>query len=201
EQNQARQREPAAIGESALAPEVFDGLAAIIENLYGVGNAGLLKRHLEEEHIVTVILNKQDCVLPSGHTATRCNCNQNLLPWPGTDSTPTRPPMRSTAFWTMARPMPVPSYFSAGCARWNMPKMRRWSSGAIPMPLSSKQTRTSCLSRRLEIRTRGVSPRRVNLTAFERRFETHWLRKISCPKTGKSGFWTSIRAWGGCSAG
>src|SRR2546427_138098 len=38
------------------------------------------------------------------------NSNQNRLPLPGSDSTPTRPPMRSTALRTMASPMPVPSY-------------------------------------------------------------------------------------------
>src|SRR5947208_6727966 len=36
------------------------------------------------------------------------NSIQNLLPLPSADSTPTRPARRSTPFWTMARPMPVP---------------------------------------------------------------------------------------------
>src|SRR2546423_13997789 len=40
----------------------------------------------------------------------RFNCNQNLLPLPRADSTPTRPPILSTAFCTIARPMPVPGY-------------------------------------------------------------------------------------------
>ena len=39
---------------------------------------------------------------------------QNLLPLPRSDFTPTFPPMRSTAFDTMARPMPVPSYSPGG---------------------------------------------------------------------------------------
>ncbi len=33
---------------------------------------------------------------------------QNLLPFPSADSTPTRPPMRSTALRTIASPIPVP---------------------------------------------------------------------------------------------
>ena len=39
----------------------------------------------------------------------RASSIQNLLPVRGDDSSPTRPPMRSTPFCTMARPMPVPA--------------------------------------------------------------------------------------------
>jgi hypothetical protein len=34
---------------------------------------------------------------------------QNRLPLPGSDSTPTRPPIRSTPFLTIASPKPVPA--------------------------------------------------------------------------------------------
>jgi len=37
------------------------------------------------------------------------NPSQNLLPFPGTESTPTCPPIRCTALRTIASPMPVPS--------------------------------------------------------------------------------------------
>src|SRR5688572_24375585 len=40
----------------------------------------------------------------------RGRSTQKLLPAPGSDSTPTLPPMRSTTLRTMARPIPVPSY-------------------------------------------------------------------------------------------
>lgn len=36
---------------------------------------------------------------------------QKRLPSPGEEMTPQEPPIRCTARWTIARPMPVPSYF------------------------------------------------------------------------------------------
>ena len=49
---------------------------------------------------------------------------QNLLPSPSPDSSPTRPPRRSTPFLTMARPMPVPGYVSTPCSRSKTLKIR-----------------------------------------------------------------------------
>ena len=37
--------------------------------------------------------------------------SQKVLPLPGAEERPTVPPIRSAAFFTIARPMPVPSYF------------------------------------------------------------------------------------------
>ena len=59
-------------------------------------------------------------------------------------STQMRPPWRSTILRQIARPMPVPSYASRSCRRWNISKTRsRWR-GSMPMPSSA--TRDSCHS-------------------------------------------------------
>ena len=64
-------------------------------------------------------------------------------PLPGSESRQTRPFMRSTAFFTMARPMPVPGYSLSRCMRWNMRKIFSCASLGMPMPLSSMQMRTN----------------------------------------------------------
>lgn len=51
-------------------------------------------------------------ILPDPHAF--FSWTQKRLPLPMSDSKPTVPPMRSAAFLTMARPMPVPSYFFSG---------------------------------------------------------------------------------------
>jgi hypothetical protein len=49
---------------------------------------------------------------------------QTEVPWPGSDSTRTFPPWRSTILRTMARPMPLPGYRPRACNRWNTRKTR-----------------------------------------------------------------------------
>jgi hypothetical protein len=51
-----------------------------------------------------------------------CSSIQNRLPCPGSDSTPTFPPIRSTFLRTSASPIPVPSYFRS--TRPNISKIR-----------------------------------------------------------------------------
>jgi hypothetical protein len=51
---------------------------------------------------------------------------QKRAPWPNSDSTPQRPPMRSTARATMARPMPVPSCRATSPTRSNKPNTFSW---------------------------------------------------------------------------
>src|SRR5437899_3424506 len=50
--------------------------------------------------------------------------NLNVAPSPTFDSTQILPPWRSTIFFEMARPMPVPGYSFRGCRRWKMTKRR-----------------------------------------------------------------------------
>src|SRR5438105_4732695 len=50
---------------------------------------------------------------------------QKLLPCPGTETTPTRPPIISTALRTVASPKPIPGYSSAP---WSCSKgVKRWA--------------------------------------------------------------------------
>src|ERR1043166_896609 len=70
--------------------------------LFVIGNENWSKRRT---HVLAIV----PCFPPSG----RGSSTQKLLPAPGSDSTPTLPPMRSTTFRTIARPIPVPSYRSS----------------------------------------------------------------------------------------
>ena len=74
--------------------------------------------------------------------------NTNVLPLPSSLSTQIRPPCSSTSRFDSARPRPVPSRCSAPASVcWNSSKMRSWSSGAMPGPVSATETRTSPLTR------------------------------------------------------
>src|SRR5213594_2709015 len=70
-----------------------------------IGDIALLKRALNQQHIILIILRQQDDTLPLIHRYPFFSSIQNRLPWPSTESSPARPPSRSTPFCTMARPM------------------------------------------------------------------------------------------------
>src|SRR6266850_3771820 len=62
--------------------------------------------------------------------------NQKVFPVPGTDSTPTLPPIRSTAVFTMANPTPLPSILLLEASRSNISKILSQCSRTMPIPLS-----------------------------------------------------------------
>jgi hypothetical protein len=66
---------------------------------------------------------------------------QNRLPWPGSESRHTAPPIRCIAVRTIASPMPVPGCLSSWCSRLSMSKICCCRSLGMPMPLSSTQVR------------------------------------------------------------
>ena len=111
EENNGGKREFFAVGVLAGAGEVVDGFAAVFEDAHGVGDLGGLKGAFHEEDIVLVIVHQQYQLL-SCHAF--CRRIQNRLPRLGSDSTPTSPFIRWTAFLTMARPIPVPPNFFSG---------------------------------------------------------------------------------------
>ena len=94
--------------------------------------------------------------------------NLKVVPLPTHDSAQIRPPWRSMVFLQMARPIPVPGYSAAACARWKMSKMRSASAVSMPMPLSRTQKSHSAPSLVAEIAIRGVS--RQYLRALPIRF-------------------------------
>ena len=94
---------------------------------------------------------------------------QKRLPFPGSDSTPTRPPIRSAAFFTMANPIPVPGY-SFGLSRRNMLNNLPISSAEIPIPLSSIHKRTNSPRRSVRNLTAGLCSGATNLKALVSRF-------------------------------
>src|SRR5439155_18774700 len=71
--------------------------------------------------------------------------NVKVLPLPGSLSTQIRPPCSSTKRFANDRPSPVPSRERSDCRRacWNSSKIRTWSSGEIPIPVSFTVTTMS----------------------------------------------------------
>ena len=77
--------------------------------MYRVGEPGPPEGPLQQDAIVGVVFHDENGLLCQGHDHPAfVSSNQNLLPDPVSDSTPTWPPMRSTPLRTMARPTPVP---------------------------------------------------------------------------------------------
>src|ERR1043166_2574104 len=104
-----------------LALQTCNRFGAVTSEKEWIGKAGFLGSHSKDQHIGLFVFCHQDRRMhdsPSsylgvgapGWAAGKRSCTQNRLPRPGSDSTPTLPPIRSTTFRTMARPMPVPSY-------------------------------------------------------------------------------------------
>jgi hypothetical protein len=96
------------IGEIAEAGKVFDGFRTVRDDVEGVAHTGLFECATHEKQIVLTVLDEQynaGCFHGFGLSSSI----QNWLPLFPSDSTPTEPPILSTALRTMARPMPVPS--------------------------------------------------------------------------------------------
>ena len=81
---------------------------------------------------------------------------QNRLPWPGSESRHTAPPIRCIAVRTIASPMPVPGCLSSWCSRLSMSKI--------------------CCCRSLECRCRCPPPK----CAPSPPFGSAMLRQIAC---------------------
>ncbi len=110
----------------------------------------------------------------------------NVLPMPFSLSTSISPPIISTSFLLMLNPRPVPPYFRvvelSACE--NAVKSRAVSSGSMPIPVSrTEKCRTVPSARRSPGLTESsISPRSVNLTAFDMRFRS------TCPSRSGSPF-------------
>src|SRR6266550_2387245 len=91
----------------------------------------------KELHVLLVVLDDEDAL--AAHEADPTGIVKvNVLPLPGSDSTQILPPCSSTRLLDRARPRPVPSERSRSVSRacWNSSKMRAWSSGEMPGPVS-----------------------------------------------------------------
>ena len=106
--------------------------------------------------------------------------------------TRSRPPIRSTTCWQMARPSPMPR-FAVGRSTWvnGSKRVRRWSS-AIPIPVSvdgdldpgARSGRASSAGRAGTTRTpTSTAPRSVNVIAFCTRLVTTWVTRRASPTT------------------
>lgn len=123
------------------------------------------------------------CTLSSGIS------NQKVEPTPGSDSTPMRPPIRSTMRLEIARPRPVPPYSrvveaSAWVKAWNS---RPCASFGMPMPVSRTSKRNRCCAAVSPMRRRVTvtEPRSVNLTELLTRLPSTWRSRTGSPRTGR----------------
>ena len=119
--------------------------------------------------------------------------NQKVLPRPTALSSPMRPPMSSTSCLAIVVPRPVPPNRRVWVwSAWvKLSKMRRWSWGAMPIPVSRIENFSVTASGPPSTReTWSVTPpRSVNLTAFASRLMRTWRRCASSPRAtdGTSG--------------
>src|SRR5439155_3716184 len=147
--------------------------------------SGRLKHVPKQLHVPCVVLDHEDLVASHRYAGGPGRVNTNVLPFPGSLSTQIRPPCSSTRRFESASPSPVPSPCSLPAAAcWNSSKIRAWSAGAIPGPVSATETRTSPSTR--AALTSTAPPGGVNLTAFQSRLRTTCLTRRSSPVTMSS---------------
>src|SRR6266704_5209500 len=111
-QYQVRKRILTAVREFSSAAQIILRFATVCGHADGAVHPGLFQGHRHDDDIILVVIDEQNC--PVHERFLFRSSSQNLLPWPGSDSKSTFPPMRSTALRTMVSPMPVPSYSSVG---------------------------------------------------------------------------------------
>src|SRR6266581_919991 len=111
-QYQVRKRILTAVREFSSAAQIIRRFATVCGHADGAVHPGLFQGHRHDDDIILVVIDEQNC--PVHERFLFRSSSQNLLPWPGSDSKSTFPPMRSTALRTMVSPMPVPSYSSVG---------------------------------------------------------------------------------------
>src|SRR5207247_9650191 len=99
---------------------------SVLDRLNDMDEVRQAKGALHEQHVIGVVLDQQHGGLRTRHDGLSPlgSSIQNLLPMPGVDSTPVRPPIRSMPLAAMAKPMPVPGYVSDPCSRSKTRKMR-----------------------------------------------------------------------------
>ena len=108
------------------------------------------------------------------------------LPPPGRLSTSISPPIRRANSWLIASPRPTPDSRRrpwSACSKGA--KMRSWSSGAMPMPVSSTEKRSSTRpsSARAQCTPRTTRPVSVNLMALPSRLSRICRRRLSSAST------------------
>src|SRR3954469_18559503 len=134
--------------------------------------------------VVLGVLDHQDTLR---HAASICSAAltgtaiRNVEPSPRTDSTSMVPPCIATSRCEIARPRPVPPFWRVELLStcWNSSKMRFWSSGAMPGPVSR-----TAMSKKPSAAPAAIStePLSVNLIALPTRLSSTWVRRRSSPR-------------------
>src|SRR5829696_5640523 len=134
--------------------------------------------------VVLGVLDHQDTLR---HAASICSAAltgtaiRNVEPSPRTDSTSMVPPCIATSRCEIARPRPVPPFWRVELLStcWNSSKMRFWSSGAMPGPVSR-----TAMSKKPSAAPAAIStePLSVNLIALPTRFSSTCVSRRSSPR-------------------
>src|SRR5215468_10175677 len=98
----------ATIAKVTLAREIGHGLVAIGDDLDRIRHTGLHEGSAQQQHIRGIVFHEQDRAVRT-HSRSFLSSTQKRLPRWASDSTPARPPIRSTPLRTIARPNPVPA--------------------------------------------------------------------------------------------
>src|SRR5215218_2853781 len=167
----------------ALVAQERERLLAVRHRRQLDGHVGLAQRLARQAHVAGVVLDQQDRVGAHASSLAAGSVKLNRLPPSGRDSAQIVPPWRSTTFFAIARPMPVPGYSSRVCRRWNMRKMRSACAGSIPMPLSDTANVHSSPARTAATSTLGVRSSGTNLIALPIRFWKSWKSWLRSPCT------------------
>src|SRR5262249_38457540 len=155
---------------------------------------GAAEQIAEDASIVLLILDHQDALAhDSGSCAsTRTGTvNRNVEPDPTVDSTQIRPPCSAMIRRAIERPRPVPPFLRVLelSACWNSSKMRCWSVGAMPGPVSETETVNQPSA---AVASTVTSPDSVNLIALPTRFISTWVSRRSSPLPGGRSGATSV---------
>src|SRR6185436_19564782 len=160
-------------GELAAPVEVVERLHAVAHHHDLVPEAVFREGLQRELGVALAVVGEEDAPHqvhawpPAG-----LSVNRNVAPRPGAASAQMRPPWRARMRCTVARPMPVPSNWSARCSRWKTPKSLPAWAMSKPTPLSRTHTSTLPCASSLEPTSMRAGPRlRVYLTALPSRLD------------------------------
>src|SRR5262249_19163511 len=131
----ARPRAAAQVVERRLAVARLADLVALVAQR--LGDRGPHRVVVLDDEDGRVALNvRHDQLSCMAHARSRGRVTVKVVPSPGRLSTAICPPRALTGMRVTHRPRPKPPKRCGATARSNRSKIRRWSSGAMPMPLS-----------------------------------------------------------------
>src|SRR5687767_8914251 len=99
-----------AVSKLTRPGQISDRCGSVGNNLQRIRHTRLGEGAMHEERVVVFVFRVQDGSQGHQFVFASASSRWNVLPRLSSDFKPTLPPMRSAAFRTTERPMPVPSY-------------------------------------------------------------------------------------------